>query len=180
MDYDIPRIQGTRLFSGFSELEVRLVFEQCAELREVTEDQIIIEAGTHGREIYYLAEGSVRTEIPLPPYPPAALATLQGPITFGEISYLDGGERSVTVRAAAPLSLHVIDGQRLDALFLDLPHTQCKLHRNIALSLTDIVRNNTRHFHDGVMKLRTAQSKAANQVAGKYYDMISRLAGNIS
>ena len=180
MNLDVSLIQSTRLFNGFSPFEIRQIFSECASSRQWGDGEVIIEAGSLGRDIYLLLEGSVKTEIPLPPYSPAILATLHGPTTFGEISYLDGLERSVTVRALGGLSLEVISGDRLDTLFLDLPHTRAKLHHNIALSLTEIVRTYTHNFHDGVMKLRAAQSQAANQAASKYYDMISRLAGNIS
>ncbi|GAB6040598.1 cyclic nucleotide-binding domain-containing protein [Endothiovibrio diazotrophicus] len=176
---DIPVIQSTRLFTGFSAFEIRLLFGECGHTRGCDDGEVIIEAGSQGRDIYLLPAGSVKTEIPLPPYAPATLATLGAPTTFGEISYLDGRERSATVRAHGRLTLHVLSGERLDALFLDLPHTRAKLHHNIALSLADIVRTYTRNFHDGVMKLRTAQNQSSNQAASKYYDMISRLAGNI-
>ena len=78
---------------------------------------VIINAGDHSSELYYLTSGSVSVVIEDDDGHEIILAYLNAGDFFGESALLHGTPRNATARAATPCSLYELNRKDLDKLF---------------------------------------------------------------
>jgi len=89
---------------------------------EVPAGTSLTRAGQPGDEFFVILDGSAAVE-----KPGKKRAFLRPGDFFGEMSLLDGGPRSVTVRAATPLRVLVIDRQNFQGVLREVPDLTQKL-----------------------------------------------------
>jgi CRP/FNR family transcriptional regulator, cyclic AMP receptor protein len=66
-----------------------------AETRRFSKDEVVIRAGDRDRALYLLTEGTIGVRLPGPK--PLTFKAIDAPSVLGEVSFLDGGPRSMTL-----------------------------------------------------------------------------------
>ena len=98
---------------------------------EVPAGTVLARQGQPGNEFYLIVDGSARVEVSS-----RKRARLAPGAYFGEMSLLDGGERSATVVAETPMRLLVIKRRDFSTLLREAP----ELTQNILATLSRRVR----------------------------------------
>ena len=104
-----PKVDALRrisIFSGLSNRELEFVASRMDEASAL-EGQVLTREGVSGHTFYVLLEGSVEMSID-----GQVVATRGAGDVFGEISMLDRGPATATVRAIAPLRLLVMSHEQ--------------------------------------------------------------------
>jgi len=136
------RSQGIDLFEGLDDSELAKVAQICTEKR-FSKGQIITQEGAAGDELYIITEGFV--EIVLGGRPTSAARVVvnlgEGQI-IGEMSLLDQGPRSATVRAASdPTIVQAIPRREFDHLCQEDTRLGYIVMRNLAADLSFKLRH---------------------------------------
>lgn len=180
MDYDIALIQQTLVFDGLTPFEIKQIFEECATKIEVTKGSKIIQEGSEDDDLYFLPSGKAQVELELGHLFNRQLTEIKGPVVLGEMSYLDKSPRSSTVTAAEDCEIYVINGQSLDVLLTEMPNTGYKISKNIALSLSKIVRRSTDMISKEVQRNQLLHKKTTQLADNKYKESLSNIAHYIN
>ena len=175
MEYDITLIQQTLFFSDLSSFEIKQIFEGCASLADVAQGDKIIEEGSVDDDLYFLPKGKVQVELEIGHLHNRQLTTIKGPVVFGEMAFLDKSPRSTTVTALENLEIYIINGRSLDELLMEMPNTGYKLCRNIARSLSKIVRRSTDMISKEIERNQLLHNKTAQLGAHKYKETLSSI-----
>ncbi len=120
-DEKIAHLEDVPLFEDCSQKQLRSVSD-ISRVVEVPTGTSLTRAGQPGDEFFVLVDGTAAVE-----KPGKKKQFLKPGAFFGEMSLLDGGPRSVTVRAATPLRVLVIDRKNFQILLRDVPDLTYKL-----------------------------------------------------
>ncbi|PYM58042.1 MAG: hypothetical protein DMD77_09825 [Candidatus Rokuibacteriota bacterium] len=120
-DEKIAHLEDVPLFADCSQKQLRSVSD-ISRVVEVPTGTSLTRAGQPGDEFFVLVDGTAAVE-----KPGKKKQFLKPGAFFGEMSLLDGGPRSVTVRAATPLRVLVIDRKNFQILLRDVPDLTYKL-----------------------------------------------------
>ncbi|HBL25314.1 MAG TPA: hypothetical protein DD490_00585 [Acidobacteria bacterium] len=124
---NIPALlRPSELFSHVSDEQLARL-TQCASVRSLPEEAVLLKESEVSRDVYLLLEGGVRIQRKTP-YGLFALAHLEAGALFGEASFVDHRPRSGEVITSAPSELLVFDAEALDTAL----HDDLRLH--LALS----------------------------------------------
>src|SRR5207237_197259 len=107
-DEKIAHLEDVPLFADCSQKQLRSVSD-ISRVVEVPTGTSLTRAGQPGDEFFVLVDGTAAVE-----KPGKKKQFLRPGAFFGEMSLLDGGPRSVTVRAATPLRV-LVTGDRFSA-----------------------------------------------------------------
>ena len=114
-DEKIRHLEEVPLLSDCTQKQLRAVSD-ISRVVEVPAGTSLTRAGQPGDEFFVIVDGSAAVE-----KPGKKRAFLKPGDFFGEMSLLDGGPRSVTVRAATPLRVLVIDRKNFQELLREVP-----------------------------------------------------------
>ena len=129
------------LFEGLSEAEIKQLME-IVQVREFSSGSTIVEQGTDGDAVYLLYEGSVTVNASQKWGGELKLATLaERGAFFGEVSVVDPGPRSATVRAEIDAVLLEIKVDRLEDFFAKARAAETVVLRNVARVLAQRLRD---------------------------------------
>ena len=118
------------LFAHLSPRELRRVNDVLT-VAEVSAGQVLTRQGDHGNQFFIVLEGTATVQRD------GALIAEVGPGDFqGEISLLDGGERTATVTAATPMRIAVTTRSEFRTLLAE--------HPSIALDLLPTLASRVR------------------------------------
>ncbi len=120
-DEKIAHLEEVPLFADCSQKQLRSVSD-ISRVVEVPAGTSLTRAGQPGDEFFVLVDGTAAVE-----KPGKKKHFLKPGDFFGEMSLLDGGPRSVTVRAATPLRVLVIDRKNFQLLLREVPDLTHKL-----------------------------------------------------
>lgn len=140
-------LKGVELFDGLSDTELDQVIDLCQE-RHYNENDIVAKQDTSSTELFIIQEGFVEINVERGDNSPSkVIVNLGSGQTIGEMTLVDQGPRSATVRAIqSPTIVQVID----QADFADLCerefHIGYTVMRNIAADLSFRLRQ--RHLSD--------------------------------
>jgi CRP/FNR family cyclic AMP-dependent transcriptional regulator len=131
----IEILRGVELFEGLSEKELKHVASLCLK-RTFQENEVIAEENSFAEELFIIQEGFVEVVVQ------AAggrkvIVNLGTGQTIGEMSLIDQGRRSATLRAiSSPTVVQIIEQQD----FADLCESECRIGyivmHNIAADLS--------------------------------------------
>lgn len=112
----------------------------------------VFKEGTHGGYMFFIVEGEVEV---LKQYDNkrTCIATLSRGRSLGEMSMLDGGARSATVRALTDLSLIVLKREDFHRLMEDHPKTANRIILGIAGLLSQSLRETTDEFTERTLAM---------------------------
>jgi CRP/FNR family cyclic AMP-dependent transcriptional regulator len=122
---DSSLLKSIPLFSKLSPEELEAL-AQLLKTRKFSDGEPIVFIGDDGTEFYIVQQGKVAVSHPDDSGKEVTLAELGPGNFFGEISLLDGGARTATVRAASPVTLLCLDrGQFIEFL---MQHPSAAVH----------------------------------------------------
>ena len=140
-------LNEVELFEGLNDQELDQIIGLCQE-RKYNENDLVAEQNTPGNELYIIQEGFVEINVESGDNTPSkVIVNLGSGQTIGEMTLVDQGPRSATVRAIqSPTIVQVID----QADFADLCDREFRIGyivmRNIAADLSFRLRQ--RHLSD--------------------------------
>ena len=123
-------LKDVPLFKDLSGRHLNLIARHADEVT-VDEGKVLTRQGGLGREFLLILEGRARVE-----RDGKVIARLGAGEFFGEMSLIDGKERSATVTATTPMTLLVVETRSFSGLLAEIP----ELQRKILLSLCDRLR----------------------------------------
>jgi SulP family sulfate permease len=103
------------LFRGFDDSMFEAL-AACARERSCETGEKIFGRGDKGDELFVIRRGRVRVILPIPNGKPRHLATFSRGDFFGDMAFLDRGERSADAVAEAPTDLYVLSRARFDEM----------------------------------------------------------------
>ncbi len=120
-DERIRHLETVPIFSDCSQRQLKAVAAICRVV-EAPAGTVLTRAGEPGDEFFVLVDGSAIVEIS-----PRKRARLGPGDFFGEMSLLDGGPRSATVRAETDVRLLVIVRRNFTGLLGEVPDLMLKI-----------------------------------------------------
>ncbi|MCX8154917.1 MAG: SulP family inorganic anion transporter [Verrucomicrobiae bacterium] len=129
---ELPEIELLREFEADHTLSL---LAQCVEQRTCAPGEAIFRQGQPGDELFIIRRGLVRITLPLESGGNHLVATFGRGNFFGEVAFLDRGNRSADAVAAAPTELFVISRRKFDELSLANPVLGVKLFARLARGL---------------------------------------------
>jgi CRP-like cAMP-binding protein len=120
-DEKMRHLEEVPLLADCTQKQLRAISD-ISRVVEVPAGTSLTRAGQPGDEFFVILDGSAAVE-----KPGKKRAFLRPGDFFGEMSLLDGGPRSVTVRAATPLRVLVIDRQNFQGVLREVPDLTQKL-----------------------------------------------------
>jgi anti-anti-sigma regulatory factor len=125
-----------------NELEaIRRLFRRV----EFGQGTVVFREGEDGGQMYLIARGSASVKLrQQEPGVPTRLVTFAPGTVFGELAVLDGGPRSATVEADAPLVCYALHGHDFERLKSEQPAIAIRLLTNLAGELGNRLRRANR------------------------------------
>jgi CRP-like cAMP-binding protein len=140
----VQLLRGVPVFDGLSEAELALVANICREAR-FAKDEALTTQGTEGDEMFVIQSGLLEVRVghlgtgSLPPHTVVNLGAGQ---VVGEMSLVDHGPRSATVRCAtAECHVLVIEREAFEQLCQADHHIGMRVYRNLAADLSFKLRH---------------------------------------
>ena len=134
-------------------------------VREVPAGERVFRRGDPGEALYVIAEGAVEISVSTPTGNRVLLARLARGDVFGELSLLDGMERTADALAVEPIRLVEIDRLALEGLFTK--------HPGAALDLLGVIG---RRLREADRLLQTQSSVSPNAEVEQRTTSVQRLA----
>lgn len=125
--FDMAMFQGRKP-------ETLAAFTSCVESRQVRRGELVFRHGDHGDEIFFVRRGCVRITLPLEGKG-LHLASFGTGDFFGEITFLDGGQRSADAVAEVDTDLYVLSRSAFDAVAALHPRLGAALFSGLARTL---------------------------------------------
>ena len=116
------------LFKG-RKAETLAAMEQCMEIRFCKAGEKIFERGDTGDELFLIRKGAVRIMLPITKKQKHHLGTFGRGAFFGEMSFLDGSERSADALAFFDTELYVLSRKTFESL--------AEKHKKLAFDLME-------------------------------------------
>ncbi len=113
-------ISACTLFQGLGEQQRAQLFDRI-HLRDYDAGDTIFSMGDSGASLMAVVEGSVQITVPSPEGKEIILAIMHAGDVFGEISLLDGQERSADARAMASCTLAILERRDVLRVFEGYP-----------------------------------------------------------
>ena len=120
-DEKIRLLERVPIFEGCSTRQLRAVAD-ISKVVEVPERTVLTRQGEPGEEFFIIVDGTALVTLSM-----HKKHRLKPGEFFGEMSLLDGGPRSVTVRAATSLRVLVIDRKNFQGVLREVPDLTQKL-----------------------------------------------------
>jgi CRP/FNR family transcriptional regulator, cyclic AMP receptor protein len=114
------------LFAGLSATE-RAAIAARARIRSVATGEMVFAIGSPGDEMMAVLSGTIRISVPSPDGKELVLAMIKEGEVFGELSVLDGKERSADAVAESACTLAILDRRDMLAFFERNPSAWLKL-----------------------------------------------------
>lgn len=127
-------LAGIHIFAGLRDEVLESLAQRCTEIRAEQGD-MIVEENVMGREMYLIAEGSVRIVSQLGLPGETVLAELGAGEFFGEMSVIECARRSASGIATEPSVLYALSNTEIHALFKRWPDQFSILILNISRDL---------------------------------------------
>ena len=131
-DGKIAALRTVGLFSGCTERELSDIARLSTKV-EVEAGTVLTSQGEPGAECFVIAEGEAEVVID-----GKVVARSGAGDTVGEMSLLDGGHRTATVRAATPMTLYVLSSAEFRAMLATSPTISLKIMYALAARLRNL------------------------------------------
>jgi glutaminase len=133
-------LADTFLLSGMDAAALTWLDSQMPE-RSANVGEHVIRVGETGDSLYLLMSGSVGVYLPSPTGgKPKRLEVFEAGRSFGEMSFLDGSERSADVVAMEPIIYRVIDRSIFERLGAERPDVKLRLFEQLCRQLSTNLR----------------------------------------
>jgi CRP/FNR family cyclic AMP-dependent transcriptional regulator len=132
-------LRKVSLFSACSTKELARI-AALADEADVEAGRVLTKEGLPGGEFFVISDGQATASLR-----GKKLATLKAGDFFGEMSLLDHGPRSATVKADTPMHLLVVDPRSFASLVDDVPSVARKIMRGLAERLRNSEKAPAQH-----------------------------------
>jgi len=149
-------LRRMKMFADMDEDQLH-VFVRYMEVVNIAQFSHVVRKGDHGDAMYLVLEGELRA-CSLVDGKEATLSTMGVGESFGEISLLDQGPRSVDVVANAQSTLLKISVENLQRLLTDAPQAASPFIWAISKSVATRLRHLTKRYEDSIQFSRAGQS----------------------
>jgi SulP family sulfate permease len=122
------------LLHGFGKEPLKAL-KHCLEERVCPKGSVIFKMGDKGDELFIVRRGRVRIVLPLSSGRGHHIASFSRGDTFGEVAFLDGGERSADAEADQETALYVISRRRFEEASKEVPQAAHELFASLARTL---------------------------------------------
>ena len=112
--------------------------------RDFAAEETIITAGERARNLFLIESGQASVFVDTPGGTRKRIATFCPGMVFGELALIDDSPRSATVVADTAVKCAVLEAADLDALGQREPAIKIQILKNLALSLSEKLRNANR------------------------------------
>lgn len=130
------------LFQDLNDSEITELFKLCKELT-CNPGHAIFEKGSKAEAFYLIKHGSIKITIPSQSGEDLGIKTLGTGSHFGEMSFIDQGERSATAHAIEPSALLEIPYKPLQQLMSSNTNMGMKIYKAFATYLSQRLRATT-------------------------------------
>lgn len=135
-------VRNSQLFKGMKLSELKKVVLMGV-LREFKQGEVIVQQGTHGREMYLILEGDADVRMDKKGSEGSEVKKLTRGDIFGEIGFITGEPRSANVVAVGTVNVLQIDDRSLLNVKERFPRIGAKLFYNLSSILGDRLRVTT-------------------------------------
>jgi CRP/FNR family transcriptional regulator, cyclic AMP receptor protein len=125
-------LKNVSLFAACSDKELKQIAGICTPIT-VREGTILAKEGAVGREFYAIGDGKAKVTLR-----GKTLATLGPGDFFGEMSLLDAGPRTATVKAESEMELYVLEPREFSTLVDQHPAVAKKMLKAMAQRLREV------------------------------------------
>jgi len=132
-------LANVRLFSLCNKRELARIASLVDEV-DTPKGKVIVRQGDPGRECFVIAEGKARATIRGRGSEPLGPGSF-----FGEMSLLDQGPRSATVKAETDMHLLVLGSREFSSLVKEVPTVSVRMMRGLAERLRGAERTQPQH-----------------------------------
>jgi len=132
-------LANVRLFSLCNKRELARIASLVDEV-DAPKGKVIVRQGEPGRECFVIAEGKARATIRGRGSEPLGPGSF-----FGEMSLLDQGPRSATVKAETDMHLLVLGSREFSSLVNEVPTVAVRMMRGLAERLRGAERTQPQH-----------------------------------
>ena len=139
-DQQALELRDIDLFHGLK-AETFADLEACMQKKSFKTGEMVFNRGDGGGELFLIRRGSVRIMLPVSGRSEHHVATFSRGDFFGEVSFLDGGNRSADALAFTDTDVFVLSRHRFDGLSESHKKTAIKLLEAIATTLARRLRN---------------------------------------
>ena len=139
------RISDYKLFAGLSPEEHAAV-QKLLKRRSFRAGDLIIQAGSEAREMFFLASGSVSVNVTLPDGGQRRLATFAPGMSFGEMAMIDRAPRSAIILADTDVVCDELAREDFERLGETHPLAKIKLFSNLCIDLSNKLRKANREL----------------------------------
>jgi CRP/FNR family transcriptional regulator, cyclic AMP receptor protein len=134
-------LKNVELFNGLTDQDLADVAQICTERRLQAGENIVTQGGA-GDDLFLITAGYVEVVVDDNTHDRRVIVSLGEGQIIGEMSLLDQGPRSATVRACnSPTVVQVIERQDFETLCERNPHVGYIVMRNLALDLSFKLRH---------------------------------------
>jgi len=136
----LARLKKISLFKDLTNDELKKVSKLIKE-KTIRKGEVILEEGSPEQGLHVIVTGKVSISRKTMDGNRQVLAVLKKNGFIGELSCLDGRSHSATAEALMKTNLLIIRKADMDKLLNKNPRTAYKIVRNIAIEISNIVRN---------------------------------------
>ncbi len=141
--------KSTTLFSNLPAKDQTIILAHCRQ-RKVAKKQVIVHQGDTGRDMFIIVSGRLKVSVLSDEGKEISFVVLSENDFFGELSLLDGRQRSATVTAIENSELLVLSYQKYQSLMKTSPQTATQILTKITLMLADRLRATDLLYQDAV------------------------------
>ena len=140
---------NSSLLTGLSELEQKDILDHCLR-RTVKKREVIIRQGGSGRDMFIVLNGRLKVSVLSDEGKEISFVVLYKDDYFGELSLVDGRQRSATVTAIEDGELLVLEFRAYQHLLQQHPQTAISFLTRMLLTLANRLRATDELYQDSV------------------------------
>lgn len=142
---DVNIIKDLNFFYEFHEKELKEIAKAC-DYKIYQPGEVIMAEGEPGGTLYIIKRGEVKITKKLHNQEDVVLTILRENDFLGELSLLDGRNRSATAAAVTKAELVILEKNKFDALAKQSPACGYKVIKKIAIAIGSLLREMNEKF----------------------------------
>ncbi len=175
---DVGSIKGVRVFDGLGDDALESIANICGE-QKFKKGDIAIKQGDVDEAISVLVKGELQTEIEIPGFKESIpVYTFESNEVFGELAFISSAPRSATIKCLDNAEIVNLDRTKFDKLCKKDPDIERVVMKNLAILLSERLRDTTIQLRDGLSKLPSkVVSRKARSVFSELSDWVNTMKG---
>jgi len=145
----IETLKNIKIFKNLTDAELKKLDAITTE-KVLKKDEVLFREGDKDLSLYVLIEGKIKIINEITPTESKTLAVLAPTSLFGELSVIDGGERSASAVAGEACMLFVIDGVKFRALLDSDANIAAKVLKELVVEISARLRTTNEKLQDNI------------------------------